>query len=59
MEMMKTWRNEYAPMMIQRLDQRGRILKCDFDYQDELRFWFWSQKMNPGCQNYVRCQNFI
>ena len=31
-------RNEDAPMMIPRLDQRGRILKCDFDYQDELRF---------------------
>ena len=44
MEMIKTWRNEDALVMIQILDERGRILKCDFDYQDELRFWFQSQK---------------
>ena len=38
MEIIKTRRNEDAPAMIQRLDKRGRILKCDFDYQDERRF---------------------
>ena len=52
MEMIKTWGNEDAPVMIQRLDlkrsanclEEGEILKCNFDHQDELRFRFRSRK---------------
>ena len=47
-EMMNTWRNEDSLVKIQRLDlkrsakciEEGIILKCDFDYQDELGFWY-------------------
>ena len=38
--MINLWRNEDAPVMIQRLGERGTIWKCDFDYQDELKFDF-------------------
>ena len=52
MEMTKIWRNEGALVKIERLGlkwlanciEEGEILKRDFDHQDELRFWFQSQK---------------
>ena len=46
--MVKTWRNEDALAKIRRLDlkrlanyiEEGRMLKCDFDYQNKLGFRF-------------------
>ena len=50
--MMKIRRNEYAQVMIQKLDlkrsanclEEGKILKYNFDHQDEPNFLFQSRK---------------